>query len=58
VLRVAVRVELWGTDTGTATSPPRPVRWGDNRLSNLSFDMPAGYFNLDAHCNASAAVGG
>jgi hypothetical protein len=84
VLRVAVRVELWGTDdtgdhrltssstvnSGTAASvqvkTPEvdvrtapcllwtrafvSVRWSDNRLSALSFEMPVGYFNLDAHC--------
>ena len=84
VLRVAVRVELWGTDdtgdhrltssstvnSGTAASvqvkTPEvdvrtapcllwtrafvTVRWSDSRLSALSFEMPVGYFNLDAHC--------
>jgi hypothetical protein len=34
------------------------IRWSDNRLSNVSFEMPAGYFNLDAHCSAPAATGG
>jgi hypothetical protein len=92
VLRVAVRVELWGTDdtgdrhlasssttnSGTSlhaqiatpeidvrTAPCLlwtrvfvAIRWSDNRLSNLSFEMPAGYFNLAAHCNAPAATGG
>ena len=84
VLRVAVRVELWGTDdtgdhqltaSSTVNSGTAPsvqvktpevdvrtapcllwtrafvtIRWSDNRLSSLSFDMPVGYFNLDAHC--------
>jgi hypothetical protein len=85
VLRVAVRVELWGADdpsserllassssvnSGTASSAlvktpevdvrTAPcllwtrafvvVRWSDNRLSSLSFEMPVGYFNQDAHC--------
>jgi hypothetical protein len=84
VLRVAVRVELWGTDdtgdhllassgtvnSGTAASvqvkTPEvdvrtapcllwtqafvSIRWSDNRLSSVSFDMPVGYYNLDAHC--------
>jgi hypothetical protein len=84
VLRVSVRVELWGTDdtgdhqlatsgsvnSGTARSvqvmTPEvdvrtapcllwtrafvAIRWSDNRLSNVSFEMPVGYFNLDAHC--------
>jgi hypothetical protein len=84
VLRVAVRVELWGSDgttdtqlatsgtvnSGTASSAlvktPEvdvrtapcllwtkafvSIRWSDNRLSNVSFEMPVGYFNLDAHC--------
>jgi hypothetical protein len=84
VLRVAVRVELWGSDdtgdhqlassstvnSGTAPSAqvktPEVVlgtapcflwtrafvtiRWSDNRLSSVSFEMPVGYFNLDAHC--------
>ena len=84
VLRVAVRVELWGTDdtgdhqltssstvnSGTAASvqvkTPEvdvrtapcllwtqafvTIRWSDNRLSSVSFEMPVGYFNLDAHC--------
>jgi hypothetical protein len=85
VLRVAVRVELWGTDdtntdhklassstvnSGTAASvqvgTPEvdvrtapcllwtrafvTIRWSDNRLSYLSFEMPIGYYNLDAHC--------
>jgi hypothetical protein len=92
VVRVAVRVELWGTDdTGDrhlASSSTRnsgtslhaqiatpeidvrtapcllwtrvfvAIRWSDNRLSNLSFDMPVGYFNLAAHCSAPAAAGG
>ena len=26
------------------------IRWSDNRLSGVSFEMPVGYFNLDAHC--------
>jgi hypothetical protein len=26
------------------------IRWSDNRLSSVSFDMPVGYYNLDAHC--------
>ena len=26
------------------------TRWSDGRLSALSFEMPVGYFNLDAHC--------
>jgi hypothetical protein len=85
VLRVAVRVELWGADgpgterrltssslvnSGTAPSAQVAtpevdvrtapcllwtrafvtIRWSDNRLSSLSFEMPVGYFNLDAHC--------
>jgi|SRR4029453_18493214 hypothetical protein len=85
VLRVAVRVELWGADgpgterllassstvnSGTAASvqvkTPEvdvrtapcllwtqafvTIRWSDNRLSSVSFEMPVGYFNLDAHC--------
>jgi hypothetical protein len=85
VLRVAVRVELWGADgpgteqrltssstvnSGTAASvqvkTPEvdlssapcllwtqafvTIRWSDNRLSALSFEMPVGYYNLDAHC--------
>jgi hypothetical protein len=85
VLRVAVRVELWGMDdpgtervlassstvnSGTAASAqvrtPEvdvrtapcllwtrafvTIRWTDNRLSSVSFEMPVGYFNLDAHC--------
>ena len=85
VLRVAVRVELWGIDdpgtervlassstvnSGTAASAqvrtPEvdvrtapcllwtrafvTIRWTDNRLSSVSFEMPVGYFNLDAHC--------
>lgn len=84
VLRVAVRVELWGTDdtgdhqltssstvnSGTAASvqvkTPEvdvrtapcllwtrafvSIRWSDNRLSSVSFEMPVGYYNLDAHC--------
>jgi hypothetical protein len=84
VLRVAVRVELWGSDdtgdhqlassstvnSGTASSAlvktPEvdvrsapcllwtrafvTVRWTDNRLSSLSFEMPVGYFNQDANC--------
>jgi hypothetical protein len=85
VLRVAVRVELWGADgpgtermltsssavnSGTAASAQVAtpevdirtapcllwtqafvtIRWSDNRLSSLSFEMPVGYFNLDAHC--------
>ena len=85
VLRVAVRVELWGTDdtntdlklassstmnSGTASSAQVQtpevdvrtapcllwtrafvtIRWSDNRLSSVSFEMPVGYFNLDAHC--------
>lgn len=85
VLRVAVRVELWGVDdpgterilassstvnSGTAASAlvrtPEvdvrtapcllwtrafvSIRWSDNRLSSVSFEMPVGYFNLDAHC--------
>ena len=84
VLRVAVRVELWGSDdttdhqlatsttvnSGTApvatgetpeidvrTAPCRlwtrafvSIRWSDYRLSSVTFDMPAGYNNLDAHC--------
>jgi hypothetical protein len=29
------------------------IRWTDNRLSNVTFDMPVGYFNLDAHCFAA-----
>jgi hypothetical protein len=88
VLRVAVRVELWGADddpstarmltssstvnSGTAssalvktpevnvrTSPCLlwtrafvTIRWSDNRLSSLSFEMPIGYLNLDAHCSS------
>jgi hypothetical protein len=85
VLRVAVRVELWGADgpgterllassstvnSGTAPSAQVKtpevdvrtapcllwtqafvtIRWSDNRLSSVSFEMPVGYFNLDAHC--------
>lgn len=84
VLRVAVRVELWGTDdtgdhllaasstlnSGTAPSVQAKtpeidvrtapcllwtrafvaIRWSDNRLSPVSFEMPVGYLNLDAHC--------
>jgi hypothetical protein len=84
VLRVAVRVELWGTDdtgdhqlassssvnSGTAPSAQVKtpevdvrtapcllwtrafvtIRWSDNRLSSVSFEMPVGYFNPDAHC--------
>jgi hypothetical protein len=85
VLRVAVRVELWGADgpdtarmltssstvnSGTASSAlvktPEvnvrtapcllwtrafvTIRWSDNRLSSLSFEMPIGYLNQDAHC--------
>jgi hypothetical protein len=85
VLRVAVRVELWGMDgpgterlltssstvnSGTAPSAQVKtpevdvrtapcllwtrafvtIRWSDNRLSSVSFEMPVGYFNLDAHC--------
>jgi hypothetical protein len=84
VLRVAVRVELWGTDdtgdhqlasSSTVNSGTAPsarvqtpevdvrtapcllwtrafvsIRWSDNRLSNVSFEMPVGYHNLDAHC--------
>jgi hypothetical protein len=84
VLRVAVRVELWGSDdtgdhqlassstvnSGTASSAlvktPEvnvrtapcllwtrafvTIRWSDNRLSSLSFEMPIGYLNQDAHC--------
>jgi hypothetical protein len=84
VLRVAVRVELWGTDdtgdhqlassstvnSGTASSAQVKtpevnvrtapcllwtrafvtIRWSDNRLSSVSFEMPVGYYNLDAHC--------
>jgi len=34
--------ETWG-ETG----------WSDNRLSHVTFDMPVGYFNLDAHCFAA-----
>jgi hypothetical protein len=86
VVRVAVRVQLWGTDeagdhqlassstvnSGSSlhaqvatpevdvrTAPCLlwtrvfvAIRWSDNRLSNLSFDMPIGYFNLDTHCLA------
>ena len=26
------------------------IRWSDNRLSSVSFEMPVGYYNLDAHC--------
>jgi hypothetical protein len=26
------------------------IRWSDNRLSTLRFEMPVGYFNPDAHC--------
>jgi hypothetical protein len=26
------------------------IRWSDNRLSSVSFEMPVGYLNLDAHC--------
>jgi len=26
------------------------IRWTDNRLSTLRFEMPVGYFNPDAHC--------
>ena len=29
------------------------IRWTDNMLSNVSFDMPIGYFNLDEHCLAA-----
>ena len=84
VLRVAVRVELWGTDdtgdhqlassssvnSGTAPSAQVKtpevdvrtapcllwtrafvtIRWSDNRLSSVSFEMPVGDFNPDAHC--------
>jgi hypothetical protein len=84
VLRVAVRVELWGSDdtgdhqlassstvnSGTAPSAQVQtpevdvrtapcllwtrafvsIRWSDNRLSSVSFEMPVGYYNLDAHC--------
>jgi hypothetical protein len=85
VLRVAVRVELWGVDgpgtermltssstvnSGTAPSAQVKtpevnvrtapcllwtrafvtIRWSDNRLSSVSFEMPVGYYNLDAHC--------
>ena len=25
------------------------IRWSDNRLSSVHFDMPVGYFNPDAH---------
>ncbi len=84
VLRVAVRVELWGSDdtgdrrlassstvnSGTAPSAQVKtpevklttapcflwtrafvtIRWSDNRLSSVSFEMPVGYFNPDAHC--------
>ena len=84
VLRVAVRVELWGTDdtgdhqlassssvnSGTAPSAQVKtpevdvrtapcllwtrafvtIRWSDNRLSSVSFEMPVGYFNPDARC--------
>jgi hypothetical protein len=84
VLRVAVRVELWGTDdtgdhqlasSSTVNSGTAPsvqvktpevdvrtapcllwtrafvtIRWSDNRLSSVSFEMPIGYLNLDAHC--------
>ena len=85
VLRVAVRVELWGADgpgtehmltssstvnSGTAASAQVKtpevdvrtapcllwtqafvtIRWSDNRLSSVSFEMPVGYFNPDAHC--------
>ena len=84
VLRVAVRVELWGSDdsgdhqlaasttvnSGTAPSAEVKtpeidvrtapcvlwtrafvsIRWTDNRLSSVSFEMPVGYLNLDAHC--------
>jgi hypothetical protein len=85
VLRVAVRVELWGVDgpgterllassstvnSGTAASAQVKtpevdvrtapcllwtqafvsIRWSDNRLSSVSFEMPVGYYNLDAHC--------
>ena len=82
VLRVAVRVELWGTgdtdqllassstvNSGAASSvqvkTPEivlgtapcflwtrafvTIRWSDNRLSNVSFEIPL-YFNPDAHC--------
>ena len=87
VLRVAVRVELWGVDgpgtervlassstvnSGTAASAQVKtpevdvrtapcllwtrafvtIRWSDNRLSSASFEMPVGYFNLDAHCSS------
>jgi len=86
VLRVAVRVELWGTDdsgdrrlatsttvnSGTASSAlvktPEidvrtapcllwtrafvTIRWTDNWLSSVSFEMPVGYLNLDAHCSS------
>jgi hypothetical protein len=34
------------------------IRWTDNRLSSVVFEMPVGYFNLDAHCSAPAATGG
>jgi hypothetical protein len=85
VLRVSVRVELWGTDdanvdhqlatsstvnSGTAASAQVKtpeidvrtapcllwtrafvgIRWSDNRLSSVRFEMPVGYLNLDAHC--------
>jgi hypothetical protein len=84
VLRVSVRVELWGFDgaedhqlatsttvnSGTAASAQVKtpeidvrtapcllwtrafvgIRWSDNRLSSVSFEMPVGYLNLDAHC--------
>jgi hypothetical protein len=83
VLRVAVRVELWGAAGGaqilasssTVNSGTAPsvqvktpevnlvtapcflwtkafvtIRWSDNRLSSVSFEMPSGYFNPDDHC--------
>jgi hypothetical protein len=84
VLRVAVRVELWGNAAGgdqvlasssTVNSGTAPsvqvktpevnlrtapcflwtrafvtIRWSDNRLSSVSFEMPVGYFNPDDHC--------
>jgi hypothetical protein len=40
VLRTAVRVVFVA------------IRWSDNQLSNVTFDMPVGYFNQDAHCFA------
>jgi hypothetical protein len=83
VLRVAVRVELWGegvggtqrlassstVNSGAASSvqvkTPEivlgtapcflwtrafvTIRWSDNRLSSVSFEIPL-YFNPDAHC--------